>query len=97
MRRAPSRFVLLVVGIALLLRALLATFNREANDDHVGVIRTIAYEDRMPASGDVRESFQPKLYHLAVAGPLRLLPMLSPGNPYVVAQLVSCTADWSPS
>jgi hypothetical protein len=78
--------------IALLLRGLLATFNREANDDHVGVIRVIAYENRIPAAGELWESFQPKLYHLTVAGPLRLLPMLSHRNQYVAAQFVSCAA-----
>lgn len=93
--------------VAALLRLALATVNREQSDNHVSLIDTMAYENRIPEydreTDSVKEAFQPKLYHAAVAGILKIdpsdvasRPCVSeyPGSPHTiwVGQMVSCTA-----
>jgi hypothetical protein len=81
---------ILVVGIAL--RVALATVNREANDHHLPVATILADEGRAPRLGEVWESFQPKLYHLAVAVVWRVLGLEQETPRVIAAQLVSCAA-----
>jgi hypothetical protein len=81
----------LVLGIAA--RVGLALVNEEANDRHLPVIRTIAFEHRFPALGEKWEAFQPKLYHLTVALVWRAMGSGSSRWALVrAAQLVSCAA-----
>jgi hypothetical protein len=78
------------LGVAL--RLALTVVNREANDPHVEVSRIIADEGRVPEIGEVWEAFQPKLYHLLVAGAWWVLSLRSSSARIVAAQMVSCVA-----
>jgi Dolichyl-phosphate-mannose-protein mannosyltransferase len=51
--------------IALLLRLLLALFNRQANDDHMLVVQLMMSTGRLPVVFDCHECFQPKLFYAA--------------------------------
>src|SRR5215216_7022837 len=60
----------LFFGILLLstvLRFTLAMVNREANDDHLEVVRMIMQEKRLPGVDDCLECFHPKLYHYGLS------------------------------
>lgn len=80
----------LVVGVAL--RLVGAAVNTAANDDHMDVIRAMAYERRVPAAGEFWESFQPPAYHLAVAGMLVAVSSAPSSRDVTVAQAMSCAA-----
>ena len=85
--------VVFVTGCAL--RVILSFLNQEANDDHMSIIRTIAFEDRVPGLRDDWQGYQPKLYHWTVALLLRLLApwVADSGDVQVrVANLVNCAA-----
>jgi hypothetical protein len=81
-----------VFALGVLLRLFLAVVNREANDDHLTVIRIIAFEHHLPRLREAWEGFQPKLYHLSVAALWNLSPWQSPTARIVIAQLVACAA-----
>jgi hypothetical protein len=81
-----------ILCVAVLLRLGGMVLNTEANDDHMTVIRVMAYEHRIPAVGEYWESYQPKLYHGTVALIFALLPKLSDSWLVRIAQGVSCTA-----
>jgi hypothetical protein len=96
-----------VFVVAVLLRLVLATVNREQSDNHVDVINMMAFENKIPEydrdRDRVKEAFQPKLYHATVAGILKLDPSDKewrpcaaeyPGSPHTVwvGQMVSCVA-----
>src|SRR5262245_16152740 len=96
-----------VLAVAVMLRLVLATVNREQNDNHVSAINVIAFENRIPEYDRdldwVKEAFQPKLYHATVAAILKLdpsdtdsVPCLAeyPGSPHVVwvGQMVNWVA-----
>ncbi|OQY69333.1 MAG: hypothetical protein B6D46_00355 [Polyangiaceae bacterium UTPRO1] len=98
---------LAVFVLAALLRLVLACVNREQSDNHVSVIDVMAFEHRIPDydrdRDEVKEAFQPKLYHGTVAAILRLDPSTGtwrpcvseyPGSPHVVwiGQMVNATA-----
>ncbi len=80
------------VVIGVVLRLTLACLNTEANDDHMPVIRTIAFEHRFPAVGEQWESFQPKLYHTTAALVLRTFDVQAPAAQVRIAQLIGCLA-----
>ena len=85
--------VVFVTGCAL--RVILSFLNQEANDDHMSIIRTIAFEDRVPGLRDDWQGYQPKLYHWTVALLLRLLTpwVADSGDVQVrIANLVNCAA-----
>lgn len=96
----------MVFVVAVLLRLVLASVNREQSDNHVDVIRIMALERRVPEydrdRDQVKEAFQPKLYHATVAGILAMDPSDDwrpcaseyPGSPHViwVGQMVSAVA-----
>jgi hypothetical protein len=86
------RLVVAVLALGVLLRLVGALVNREANDDHLSVIRVIAHEGRFPEPDELWESFQPPLYHVVVAAVLTAVGPLRPDREIVVAQLVSCAA-----
>jgi hypothetical protein len=69
------RLTLLVFLLAVGLRIMLAMLNLESNDSHFEVIEIIMRENRLPGGRDAWEGFQPKLFHLAAAGLLRLIPL----------------------
>lgn len=86
------RLLVAVITLGVLLRLAGAMINREANDDHLSVIRVIAYEGRFPEPDELWESFQPPLYHATVAAVLRAAGPMESRLEIVVAQLVSCLA-----
>lgn len=82
-----------VTGCAL--RLILSFVNQQANDDHMWIIRTIAFEDRVPGLKDDWQGYQPKLYHWTVAWLLRsAAPWLPEGGDVQIriANLVNCAA-----
>lgn len=81
---------LLVFGA--ILRVALAVVNGEANDDHISVIRTIAYENRFPEKEEISEAFQPRLYYVTVAALLKFAPQNVRRLHVRIAQLISCLA-----
>lgn len=81
-----------VGALGAMLRVALALVNREANDDHLSVIRVIAREGRIPRSYELPEAFQPKLYHETVAVIWRIGPWDSDTSLLLTAQIVSCIA-----
>jgi hypothetical protein len=81
-----------VLACGVILRVALALVNDDANDDHMSVIRIIAYENRMPERGEVKEAFQPKLYHATVAVLLKVVRPQSKRAQMILAQMVSCAA-----
>lgn len=67
-------YTILFLAVFLLstgLRLALVRYNREANDNHMVVARSILGTDRLPTKQDCDECFQPKLYHLTIAFALR--------------------------
>ena len=85
--------VVFVAGCAL--RVILSFLNQEANDDHMSIIRAIAFEDRVPGLRDDWQGYQPKLYHWTVALLLRLLApwVADSGDVQIrIANLVNCAA-----
>lgn len=53
--------------LSLILRLGLAVVNREANDDHVEVVRRIMATHRLPIMFECRECFHPKLFYVTSA------------------------------
>ncbi|UCE86005.1 MAG: phospholipid carrier-dependent glycosyltransferase [Deltaproteobacteria bacterium] len=87
--RAIALFVLLL-GVGL--RVSLAMVNTESNDDHFPVIRILHAERRIPVKSDCWECFQPKLYHVAVAGLQTAFGADSAAAPVRLAQLINALA-----
>src|SRR5262245_17414470 len=75
-----------------ILRIALALVNFQANDDHMSVIKVMAYDNRIPEVHESREAFQPKLYHGTVAALLKIVRPQSGRVETILAQLISCTA-----
>src|SRR6187455_3252315 len=63
---------ILIFAGALLLRLVLALYNREANDNHVQVVSWIVDQHSLPEKNDCWSCFQPKLYYLVCAGFVKL-------------------------
>ena len=74
------------------LRVALAVVNHEANDDHLAIVRVIAFEHRIPARSESWEAFQPKLYHSTVAALWHLFHLRDPLALTRSAQLVNALA-----
>lgn len=89
---AGRNATVLVFATACILRLVLSLVNQEANDDHMGIVRAIAFEGRVPGLADDWEGFQPKLYHWTVALLLRLLNPASALTQVRIANLVNCAA-----
>jgi len=87
-----SSILMLTFAIGAVLRLWLAIVNTEANDNHLPVIRTIAFDHRVPAREEAWEAFQPKLYHTTVALLWQLVPNATSLTLIRIAQLVSCAA-----
>ena len=81
-----------IFAVGVLLRLYLAVVNREANDDHLSVIRIIAFQHHLPRLREAWEGFQPKLYHVSVAILWNLSPWQSSTARILIAQLVACAA-----
>jgi Dolichyl-phosphate-mannose-protein mannosyltransferase len=86
-KAAQSVFVCGVI-----LRIALALVNTQSNDDHMSVIKIMAYENRIPEVHEAREAFQPKLYHATVAAVLKIVRPQSGLVETILAQLVGCAA-----
>ncbi|MGD0610792.1 MAG: glycosyltransferase family 39 protein [Anaerolineales bacterium] len=79
-------------AIAMGLRLTLALVNRQAYDDHMQVITWILQHHSLPLREDCWECFQPKLYHLTVAGLIQLLGITNAAGQIVAAQLINFVA-----
>lgn len=79
-------------ALAMGLRLTLALINRQAYDDHMGVITWILQHHSLPLREDCWECFQPKLYHLTVAGLIQFLGIHTAAGQIVAAQLINCIA-----
>ncbi len=89
------RLVAMVFVTGCALRIILSFLNQQANDDHMWIIRTIAFEDWVPGLNDDWQGYQPKLYHWTVALLLRLVAPWVPDSGDVqirIANLVNCAA-----
>ena len=94
-RGGSHRLVAVVFVTGCALRMILSFLNQEANDDHMSIIRTIAFEDRVPGLQDDWQGYHPKLYHWTVALLLRLLApwVADSGDVQIrVANLLNCAA-----
>ena len=65
--RAAQVLFFIIFFLSSLLRFTLAIVNREANDDHLEVVRMIMKEQRLPEIDDCLECFHPKLFHYTLA------------------------------
>ncbi len=74
-----------LVGVTL--RVVLATVNRQANDDHVEVVLELLGGGRQPTILTCNECFQPKLYHLMCAWIAKACDLSTRDQITVVAQL----------
>jgi hypothetical protein len=83
-------FWVLVCGM--ILRVATAAVNREANDDHLSVIKIMAFEGRIPDKYETPQAYHPKLYHGTAAALVRLLPRQWPQLHETVSQLLSSLA-----
>jgi len=67
-RNRTLQFLFFVIFLlSTTLRFTLAIVNREANDDHLEVVRMIMQEKRLPGIDDCLECFHPKLFHYTLA------------------------------
>ncbi len=92
MQQSFKKAALWVFACGVILRVTLALVNDQANDVHMNVIKTMAYENRIPLPHEDREAFQPKLYHGTVAVLLKIIPRQATRLQIVIAQLLSCVA-----
>lgn len=93
LRRLPHATVLKgILWLAILLRLAGVVLNTEANDDHLTVIKVMAYQHRIPADDEFWQAYQPKLYHGTVAAVFRALPPLGNSVLVRVGQAISCAA-----
>lgn len=94
MRRDSSAKVLFgaVYFIAVVLRLMLAGFNREANDAHEAVANIILTSHRLPTRDDCWECFQPKLFHLIFAAGIKAVGWEDQAGyrQNIVGQLINC-------
>jgi len=91
MSKSQKYQIILVILIiaALALRLGLALVNREANDDHMEVIRIIMTTGQIPVMYECRECFHPKLFYVIAAGLLKVLPVLELNTQIVFVQLLN--------
>jgi len=75
-----------------ILRLTLAVVNREANDDHLSVIKIMALENRIPDKHELPAAYHPKLYHGTAAALVRLVPRQMLQLQENLAEMVSCIA-----
>jgi len=77
--------------ISALLRLGLSLVNREANDPHMEVVQYLLTHNSLPTKDDCWECFQPKLYHVLVAGVIKASGLNAPDTQIVLANLFSFT------
>lgn len=82
----------IILMVAILLRVVLGYVNQEANDDHIEVIRPIAFEGRLPERSECFECFQPKFYHTLAALTWRILGIDTTSDEIKTANLISSFA-----
>ncbi len=90
-KQGKSLFVSIFI-LAMVLRFLLAAVNSESNDYHFDVISMIMDENKIPGFDECPECFQPKLFHLSMAGILKILPIDSLSVQIRIVQLINCIA-----
>lgn len=89
---SKPKFHILFITVFLLsisLRTSLALVNREANDDHLEVVRLILFTGNLPTGDQCWECFQPKLYHATLAGLFQFANILNPDRQVLFANLFS--------
>ncbi len=83
--------VLFIVSIGI--RLSLALVNREANDDHMQVVKIMLQRGRLPVKDDCEECFQPKLYHSIVASTIKLFSITDQNFQIITGQLINLLAS----
>lgn len=83
-------FIVIIFALAILLRLGLTIVNRQANDDHVEVIKLLL--QRPVIKEDCWECFQPKLYYYMCIFFVRLFSIYSTDGITLIAQSVSLAA-----
>jgi len=58
-----KKLIIIISLVAVILRLVLCSINRDANDDHVTVVNIIADQHYLPEKADCWSCFQPKLYY----------------------------------
>jgi 4-amino-4-deoxy-L-arabinose transferase-like glycosyltransferase len=84
-------FIVLFV-LSLTLRLGLAVVNREANDNHMEVVRMIMETRRLPIMFECRECFHPKLFYGTAAALLQSFGIADPTAQIVFVQLLIVAA-----
>jgi hypothetical protein len=94
MNKGPKyQFVLItIVVISLILRLGLVLVNREANDNHVEVVRMIMKTHQLPIMYECRECFHPKLFYVTAAMLLQGFSITTLTNQIVFIQLLNFIA-----
>src|SRR5262249_18566900 len=92
MQLSFKKTALWIFACGVILRVALALVNDQANDDHMKVIKIMAYENRIPENYEAGEAFQPKLYHATVAALLKIGRPQTAQLETILAQLISCAA-----
>ena len=81
-----------IFGLAVLLRLLLAAFNRSANDPHIEVIVWIADMGVFPEAGDCWQCYHAKLYHSVCALLINLFQIEQLSHRILLSQLINVVA-----
>jgi hypothetical protein len=89
--KSQLNFILLF-SISIILRLGLAVVNREANDNHIIVIRRIMETWRLPIMYECRECFNPKLFYFAAAALLQSLNVTELSLQILIIQLLNFSA-----
>src|SRR5262249_13814136 len=92
MQLSFKKTALWIFACGVILRVALALVNDQANDDHMKVIKIMAYENRIPENYEAGEAFQPKLYHATVEALLKIGRPQTAQLETILAQLISCAA-----
>ena len=88
--RDPRIIALFIVGLSL--RIAIASYNREANDDHYEVIKPIADQWITPDREACWQCYHPKLYHWSAGIAIRVLALSSFDSRIIAAQMVNVFA-----
>ncbi len=81
-----------VFTAGIVLRFLLALYNREANDDHMEVVRRIADLGQNPLVFDCWQCCQAKLFHQTAAFVINLFELTDPAARIVAVQMINVVA-----
>ena len=90
--RKYQRVFIMLFFLSVILRLGLAVVNREANDNHMEVVRMIMETHRLPIMFECRECFHPKLFYITAAALLQGLSLSDQNTQIVFVQLLNFAA-----